>query len=178
MPAINSRRCFLTASVACAGLSLSPVLSAAGSPARSLRFYHTHTGEKLAVTYFESGQYLEDALTEVNRLLRDHRSGEVYAIDRQLLDMLHAVQQHSGQAGIYEIISGYRSPATNEMLRSASNGVAKRSLHMQGRAIDVRIPGLATRDLQRAAMELSAGGVGYYPRSAFVHLDTGRVRSW
>jgi len=178
MPARHSRRFFLTASAALTGLGIGPAFAAAASQPRSLRFYHTHTGEKLSVTYFESGQYFDDALADVNQLLRDHRSGEVFSMDRQLLDMLHAVQTRSGQSGSYEIISGYRSPASNEMLRSSSSGVAKRSLHMQGRAIDVRLPGLSTQDLQRAAMELSAGGVGYYPKSAFVHLDTGRVRSW
>ena len=130
------------------------------------------------MTYFESGRYLDDALGEVNRLLRDHRSGAVYAMDTSLLDLLHAVQRRCERDGPFEVISGYRSPATNEMLRRNSSGVAKRSLHMQGRAIDVRISGLDTGKLRRAAMELSAGGVGYYPKSAFVHLDTGRVRAW
>ena len=177
MPADSSRRQFLRAAAGFAGLACLP-LPALAADARRLCFHHTHTGEKLDVTYFESGRYLDDALGELNHLLRDHRSGEVYAMDTSLLDLLHAVQRRCEREGPFEVISGYRSPATNEMLRKNSSGVAKRSLHMQGRAIDVRIPGLATDKLRRAAMDLSAGGVGYYPKSAFVHLDTGRVRAW
>lgn len=177
MPVNSSRRRFLRGTAAFAGLGGLP-LSLVASNSRHLCFHHTHTGEKLDVTYFEAGHYLDDALGEVNRLLRDHRSGEVYAMDTDLLDLLYAVQRHCGRDGPFEVISGYRSPATNEMLRKTTSGVAKRSLHMQGRAIDVRIPGFNTGELRRAAMELSAGGVGYYPRSAFVHLDTGRVRAW
>jgi uncharacterized protein YcbK (DUF882 family) len=177
MPVNSSRRRFLRGAAGFAGIGcLPPTLLASSS--RHLCFHHTHTGEKLDVTYFESGHYLEDALSEVNQLLRDHRSGEVYAMDTDLLDLLHAVQRRCGRDGPFEVISGYRSPATNAMLRRNTSGVAKRSLHMQGRAIDVRIPGFNTGELRRAAMELSAGGVGYYPKSAFVHLDTGRVRAW
>jgi len=177
MPVSSSRRRFLHGTAAFVGAGSVPFTLFA-SNSRHLCFHHTHTGEKLDVTYFESGCYLEDALSEVNQLLRDHRSGEVYAMDTDLLDLLHAVQRRCGRDGPFEVISGYRSPATNEMLRRNTSGVAKRSLHMQGRAIDVRIPGFNTGELRRAAMELSAGGVGYYPKSAFVHLDTGRVRAW
>jgi uncharacterized protein YcbK (DUF882 family) len=177
MPAVTSRRDFLSGATAFAVAGCLP-MPAFAAEARRLCFHHTHTGEKLDVTYFERGSYLDDALGAVNQLLRDHRSGEVYAMDTSLLDLLHAVQRRCERDGPFEVISGYRSPSTNEMLRRNSTGVAKRSLHTQGRAIDVRIPGLDTGDLRRAAMELSAGGVGYYPKSAFVHLDTGRVRAW
>ncbi|MCC7488466.1 MAG: DUF882 domain-containing protein, partial [Gammaproteobacteria bacterium] len=114
----------------------------------------------------------------INHLLRDFRSGAVHPIDPRLLDVLHDVQAMSGSSGRYEIISAFRSPATNEMLRHKSSGVAQKSLHLQGQAVDVRLEGLATGTLRRAALSLGRGGVGYYPDSDFVHLDTGRVRAW
>lgn len=145
---------------------------------RALSMVSTHTGERLEVRYFDGGQYLPDALTRLHRLLRDHRSGDVAAIDPKLFDQLHALASCAGCVPHYEIISGYRSPATNEKLRQASSGVATRSLHMDGRAIDVRLKGLPTARLRDLALELKGGGVGYYAKSDFVHLDTGRVRSW
>lgn len=151
--------------------------AAAADQARRLRFSHTHTSEKLDVVYSEGGVYLPDALDEINRLLRDFRSGEFYPIDTGLLDVLHELQAQTG-GGVYEIISGYRSPATNEMLRTSSGGVAKRSYHMRGMAMDVRLRGVDTAQLRKAALGLKAGGVGYYAKSDFIHLDTGRVRFW
>jgi uncharacterized protein YcbK (DUF882 family) len=168
---LRSTACLLPAAL------LPEFAGAVAQEPRRLRFYHCHTSEKLDVVYHESGAYLPDALTEVNQLLRDFRSGEAYPIDTQLLDVLHSVQARTGGRA-YEIISGYRSPATNSMLRSKSNGVAKRSLHMRGMALDVRLQGVATKDLRSAALDLKGGGVGYYAKSEFVHLDTGRVRFW
>jgi len=160
-------------------LALSPVAALARTRrTRELRFYHTHTSEKLAVVYAEDGAYIPQALDEINHLLRDFRSGAVHPIDPRLLDVLHDVQAMSGSSGRYEIISAFRSPATNEMLRHKSSGVAQKSLHLQGQAVDVRLEGLATSNLRRAALSLGRGGVGYYPDSDFVHLDTGRVRAW
>ena len=150
----------------------------AGAGPRRLAFYHTHTSETLDVVYSEQGAYVPEALAEVQHLFRDFRTGDIHPIDPGLLDILHDVQQATGGRGHYEIISAYRSPATNQMLASRSNGVADHSLHLNGQAIDVRLPGVKTSDLRRAGLSLASGGVGYYPGSDFVHLDTGRVRSW
>lgn len=158
---------------------LSPVsrLLAADAP-RTLAFSHLHTGERARVTYFESGRYLDDGLAELNQLLRDFRTGEVTAIDPALFDILHGVQRLAGSGGTYEIISGYRSPATNEALRKAGRGVVRKSQHTLGKAIDVRLSDLDTAKLRDAGISLGQGGVGYYASSNFVHLDTGRVRRW
>ena len=144
-----------------------------------LAFVHTHTGESLDVVYREGPHYVSDALTEIDRVLRDHRSGDVHAIDRNLLDQLVRVQRllDVGERP-FHVISGYRSPKTNAMLAARSGGVATKSLHLQGRAVDVRMPGVELRALHRAALSMKAGGVGYYARSNFVHLDTGRIRRW
>jgi uncharacterized protein YcbK (DUF882 family) len=158
--------------------------SAALAPGpRRLAFYHTHTSETLDIVYSENGAYVPDALQEIHHLFRDFRTGDTHRIDPALLDLLHDVQQATGGTpgsgkGRFEIISAYRSPATNHMLANRSNGVADHSLHLQGQAIDVRLPGVATADLHRAALRRAGGGVGYYPQSDFVHLDTGRVRRW
>jgi uncharacterized protein YcbK (DUF882 family) len=159
-------------------MALPGVAFAMAAEPRRLRFYHTHTSEKLDVVYHENGAYLPDALGELNRVLRDHRSGDVIDMDAGLLDTLHAAQQRLGSTGTYEIISAYRSPKTNEILRNKGHGVAKRSMHMQGKAIDVRLTDADTRDLRTVGIELARGGVGYYSKSNFVHLDTGRVRRW
>jgi len=168
--------------VAWPGLLPAAVRSATRSPttseARRLAFYHTHTGETLDIVYSERGVYVPDALAEVHHLFRDFRTGDTHPIDPGLLDVLHDVQQATGGSGHFEIISAYRSPATNRMLASKSSGVADHSLHLQGQAIDVRLPGVRTVDLHRAGLRLAHGGVAYYPESDFVHLDTGRVRSW
>jgi uncharacterized protein YcbK (DUF882 family) len=133
----------------------------------------------LEATYWEHGRYLPDALSEINYVLRDHRSGAVTDIEPGLLDLLHLLRSRLDARVPFHIISGYRSPETNAMLRrNGSGGVAKRSLHMQGKAVDVRVPGLELGHLRKVAMDARAGGVGYYPRSAFVHIDVGRVRYW
>jgi len=151
---------------------------AAMPPSRELRFENLHTDERLAVQYSAAGQYLEDALAEINRVLRDFRTGDVGAIDPALLDLLHGLQQRTGSRQAFQVISGYRSPATNATLHRRSSGVAEHSLHMQGRAIDIRLAGVRLPDLRDAALSLQLGGVGFYPASNFVHVDTGRVRAW
>lgn len=146
---------------------------------RILAFDHLHTGERLReIEYFSGGSYLPDALGEINHLLRDFRTGDVAPIDTGLLDLLHGLRRLTGSRQPFEIISGYRSPATNAALRSRSNGVATQSLHMKGQAIDIRVADVPLATLREAALALGQGGVGYYPRSQFVHVDTGRVRSW
>lgn len=145
---------------------------------RRLSLLNLHTGERIDRPYWVRGDYLPDSLSEIDRVLRDHRSGEVHPIDPGLLDLLSALQQRVGSRRGYEVISGYRSPATNAMLNQASNGVATRSLHMLGQAIDIRLPGTSLKTLHAAARQMQAGGVGLYTRSDFIHVDTGRVRYW
>lgn len=178
-----SRRAFVSALVTAAPALLVPnVLLAAplaSSPAtRVLRFIHTHTSERLAVEYFTKGGYLPDALTSVNQFLRDFRTGDVHEIDPGLLDLLHGVAQRTGTDRPFQVISGYRSPVTNGMLRQRSEGVAARSLHMEGKAIDIRLADVPLPKLRAAALDAKGGGVGYYAASDFVHIDTGRVRFW
>jgi uncharacterized protein YcbK (DUF882 family) len=145
---------------------------------KSLAFYNTHTGEKLKAIYWAEGNYVDDSLREINHILRDPRSNEVHDIDIRLLDFLFAVRQEIEANQPFHVISGYRSAATNAFLRAHSSGVAENSLHLVGKAIDIRVPGRDTRSLQKAAMTLKRGGVGYYPKSDFVHVDIGRVRYW
>lgn len=173
-----NRRYFLGAGLAVAS---APVWAqrTAGSGAKTLSLHHLHTNERINVTYRVGDHYQRSALKRLNHFLRDFRTGDVTAIDPQLFDLLHDVKQRLGHDdGTFEIISGYRSPRTNSMLRRASSGVAKKSLHMSGKAIDVRLKETSTRNIRDAAVSLSRGGVGFYPRSDFVHLDTGRVRRW
>ena len=176
------RRCVLRRIAAAAAAPLLPAAANAalpGASSRELALAHTHTRERIALVYALEQRYLPQALGTLNHFLRDHYTGEVGDIDPQLFDLLHRVRRELGSTGPFEVISGYRAPATNSLLRqSRGGGVAKRSLHMEGRAIDVRLPGVALSDLRDAALSLRAGGVGYYPRGQFVHLDTGRVRRW
>jgi len=148
------------------------------TPERDLSFHNTHTREDLSVTYWARGNYLHEALTEVNHILRDYRTGEVKAIDARLLDLVYALGRKLGGRGPFHVISGYRSPKTNALLRAQGHGVARKSLHIQGKAIDIRLPGCKLAVLHRAAMELKGGGVGYYPGPDFVHIDVGPVRYW
>jgi uncharacterized protein YcbK (DUF882 family) len=173
-----SRRAFV-ASVAGAVpvLAMPRNLWALPVKARALDFVHTHTGERLSVEYYDGG-YLPDALTTVNHFLRDFRTGDVHTIDPGLLDLLHHLTHLTGSIRPFQVISGYRSPATNEMLRHRSEGVASGSLHMQGQAIDIRLADVPLATLRNAALVTRRGGVGYYPASDFVHVDTGRVRTW
>lgn len=176
-----SRRSFLGLGLGAAAASLfaSPIEAAVRAmPERALSLYNTHTGEWLKTVYWAEGKYRAKALTQVNRLLRDHRSGDVHPIDPRLLDMMAAMHRKFGGKGAVHIISGYRSPATNALLASATDGVAHNSLHMTGKAVDIRIPGASVRRVGKAARLLRIGGVGMYPSSGFVHIDTGRVRTW
>lgn len=147
---------------------------------RELSFYHTHTGKRLDVIYWQDGEYVDSALDRINAFLSDFRTGDRVEMDPALLDVIYDVRASLGSKGTYQIISAYRSPKTNEMLRqrSASSGVARRSQHVLGKAIDVRLEGVNTSDLRDAAIRLKRGGVGYYEASNFVHMDTGRVRRW
>lgn len=137
-----------------------------------------HTGDAFDEVYFENGRYLPDALAEAQRVLRDWRTGDEHFIDPGLFDALHAISDKLETRGAFQIISGYRSPKTNAMLHARSKGVASTSQHTQGKAVDVRIQGVELAQLHKAALAVSAGGVGYYPVSNFVHVDTGRVRQW
>ncbi len=176
-----NRRGFLGTLIGVSGSLILP--NAYASPMqpadRVLSFFNTHTGEKLTATYWAEGQYQLDGLKEIGWLLRDHRAEEATAMDPGLLDMLHTLQDRIGiQDRPFHIISGYRSPQTNAKLRSKSSGVAKKSYHMQGKAIDIRVPRYDIARLRKAALSMKAGGVGYYPKSNFLHIDTGRRRAW
>jgi uncharacterized protein YcbK (DUF882 family) len=156
--------------------------STASSPHEyRLRFYHTHTGERLDVVYRRGDQYIPEALDELDHFLRDHRTGDVRHFDPHLFDLLHDLTASLGDsAGEINVICGYRTPWSNEFLRTRSphTGVAQHSLHMQAEAIDIRLPGIPTAELRDAALRLHRGGVGYYRSSDFVHVDVGRVRHW
>ena len=145
---------------------------------KTLSFENTHTGDKLNLTYFEQGSYIKDALQEINYLLRDYHTDDIHPIDTALLDQLFDLKQTLGVNKPFHIVSGYRSPFTNAQLRKHSHGVAEHSYHMQGRAIDIRLEGVPTKTIKKAALALAQGGVGYYPQNNFVHLDTGGFRTW
>ncbi len=168
-----------TSVAACLPGSLVAAVNSQPVPARrQLSFYNTHTGESLDVCYCLQEKYCSKALRKINYILRDHRTNEIKAIDPSLLDLLFALSRKAGGGMPFHVISGYRSPETNAMLRSRSSQVARKSLHLQGKAIDIRCPGCNLATLRQMAMALKGGGVGYYPQSNFIHVDTGRVRYW
>jgi uncharacterized protein YcbK (DUF882 family) len=173
-----TRRLLLKASLAGSVLAIAPLSKVWAASERRVSLYNLHTGEHISQPDWMKGSYLPDSLSAINTVLRDFRTGEVYPIDPGLLDLLSALQQRVGSQRGYEVISGYRSPATNAMLNSASSGVATRSLHMQGKAIDIRLPGTRLATLHGAARQMKSGGVGLYTASDFIHVDTGRVRYW
>ncbi len=173
----HGRRHFLRASSALAASVALPAWAAA-APVRTLAFEHLHTGEGLDITYFFAGSYDDVALAAINHLLRDFRTGDVHPIARSLLDQLAHVHTAIGSDAPFQVISGYRSPATNDMLHRRTGGVASRSLHMDGMAIDVRLADTRSARLRDVAASLRLGGVGYYASSNFVHLDIGRPRQW
>ncbi len=177
-PELLSRRALLGATAG--ALLLAPFASLRANPlvTRSLSFVHTHTGEKLSVDYWCDGQFQTRCLTSLNQFLRDFRTGEVADMDAGLLDILYDLQVRADRDTTYEIISAYRSLQTNAKLSARSSGVATKSLHMDGKALDVRLTGFSTKKLQQLALANQHGGVGFYAKSDFVHLDTGRVRSW
>lgn len=162
-----------------AALSSLPDFALAGKPARILSLYNMHTGEQVKkLPYWERGRYMPHALGEINILLRDHRTDQVTRIDPRLLDILFTLQSMTDNHATYHVVSGYRSPKTNAMLRKHSKGVAEHSLHIQGKAIDLMLPGTRLAALRKAAIRLHAGGVGFYPTSNFLHIDSGRFRYW
>jgi uncharacterized protein YcbK (DUF882 family) len=154
------------------------LLGATDAGARRIALTNLHTGERLDIEYFRDGSYTPEALTALEVLLRDFRNQQRHAIDPKLIDYLVDVAAQVGVPAAYSVISGYRSPETNELLHERSSGVSQRSLHMQGRAIDVRMSGVDCQDLAARAEFLRRGGVGYYRGSNFVHLDTGAFRTW
>ncbi|GGY42227.1 DUF882 domain-containing protein [Pseudoduganella sp. SL102] len=178
---MNQRRSFLKKSVAVASALSMPALARAAVAApheRILRFHNTHTGESLKSVFWAEGQFIPDALQDINKLLRDHRSNTIATIDPALLLLVEKVSAQFGSNNVVHIISGYRSPETNRKLAAASGGVARHSMHLEGKAIDLRIPGKDLKQVHKAALALKSGGVGYYHDSQFVHMDTGRVRHW
>lgn len=145
---------------------------------RYLSFYNIHTRESLSTVYRVDGEYLPSSLDDINYILRDYQSGEVKPINTHLLDLLYALKLKLRTKQSFHVISGYRSAKTNALLRKKNRGVAKNSFHITGKAIDIYVPGYPLRKMRRAAMAMRAGGVGYYPRSRFLHVDVGPVRYW
>lgn len=162
-----------------ASLSSASQQNLAGSE-RQLSFYHTHTGKRLNIVYSRNGEYLPSALEEINHFLFDFRTGDRAEMDPELLDLIYDVRETLGSDSTYQVVSAYRSPKTNEMLRgrSQNSGVATKSQHLLGKAIDVRLEGINTSALRDTAIAMKRGGVGFYEESDFVHMDTGRVRRW
>lgn len=183
-----SRRRFLKTAIlsgmGCASLfggaypATASVLNSLEEGGRTLSFQNVHTGEVFSGEYKVGGRYLPDAFSEINRVLRDFRTGDEYPMDPRVVDIMYTIHKKTGRATPFEILSGYRSPKTNQMLRKTSTGVAKNSFHMTGQAIDLRMPSFSTREIRNIALALRAGGVGFYAGSDFVHIDTGQVRSW
>lgn len=155
-----------------------PALASAPDNAWRVAFRSSHTGESFNGVYRVGNRYLPDAFERLNYVLRDFRTGDVFPMDPRVLDILAMVQRRTRSSKPFEVLSGYRSPRTNSYLRHNSGGVARNSFHMYGQALDIRAPGVSTGTLRKTAINLQAGGVGYYPRSGFVHIDTGEVRSW
>jgi uncharacterized protein YcbK (DUF882 family) len=147
-------------------------------PSKMISLQNPHTGDKLRLTYFERGLYIEDALQEIDYMLRDYHNGAIHPIDPALLDQLYELKLRLGVTRPFNVISAYRSPETNANLRRHSDGVARNSLHMQGRAVDIRLDGMSARHIRDAALSMGRGGVGCYSASNFVHIDTGDVRTW
>ncbi|HSD29985.1 MAG TPA: DUF882 domain-containing protein [Vicinamibacteria bacterium] len=176
----TSRRRFLGGLASFSALALArPSGALPTREERVLSFFNTHTSESLTLPYFADGAYLGGALSRLERFLRDHRTGQQHPIDPALFDLLHELRRATSAKSPFQVISCYRSPATNAMLRTTGGGgVAGHSMHIQGRAIDVRVADVSTTVLRDAARELGRGGVGYYRDPDFVHVDTGRVRTW
>lgn len=173
------RRILGLAAMAAASFAMAPAIAQVQPRGeRVLTFENLHTGEKLKTTYWANGTYIKDNLADINHILRDFRTNDVMPIDPKLLNLLYALKLKVNSNKPFGIISGYRSPATNTMLNANSSGVASRSLHLEGKAIDISVPGQNLVGLHQAALALRGGGVGYYPGSGFIHMDTGRVRFW
>ena len=180
-PALLTAPLFLTLASGTCGQSQALPSRTSANETRShvLLLYNTHTGERISIVYRQGDQYIPTALARLDYFLRDRWTGEIRHFDPRLYDILSDLTASVGHPGTeIDIVCGYRTPSTNESLRAHTAGVAKNSLHIEGRAIDLRIPGISTLTLRRAALDLARGGVGYYPRSDFIHVDTGRVRQW
>jgi uncharacterized protein YcbK (DUF882 family) len=182
---MNQRRSFLKSSALLAtalsvpAIGRAAIVSSAAIPhERTLRMYNTHTGESLKSVFWADGKFVPEAMNDINKLLRDHRNNEVAQMDPKLLFLLDQVSSQVGANNVVHVISGYRSPESNKLLHENTTGVAKHSMHLEGKAIDVRIPGRDLAMLHKAALHAGGGGVGYYPESQFVHMDTGRLRHW
>lgn len=161
--------------------SVSVSANAAETPVNQyrLRLFHTHTNERIDIVYRVADVYIPEAVNRLDQFLRDSRTGDVRQLDDRLFDLLHDLDEAVGRAGAeIDIVCGYRTPWSNEFLRRTTSGVASHSLHMEGEAIDIRIPGVPTAQLRNAALALHRGGVGFYPKSQFVHVDVGRIRHW
>jgi uncharacterized protein YcbK (DUF882 family) len=154
------------------------VRSGARASERRLALSNLHTGEQVKTVYWQGGTYVRSALDEINHIMRDHRTNQIKQIDSNLLDLLHRLQGALDTHEPYQVVSGYRSPKTNARLAAHSGGVAKHSMHVEGKAIDIRLEGRDINQIHRAALALESGGVGYYPKSDFVHVDVGKVRFW
>ncbi len=180
----HSRRRFLKAGSGACTLLASPMAIPSVQAAmkrpfeKKLSFLNLHTGERTRATYWANGRYIPEGMRAINHVLRDHRTGDRYTIDPDLFDVLYLLQHKLGTRQEFHVISAYRSPATNAKLAEQNGGVAKNSMHTHGKAIDIRLPGRKLSDLRTAALSLQMGGVGYYPASNFVHLDTGNYRFW
>ena len=176
----HSRRRFLQLGLGLSTALIIPTAAfASNKPAdKKLALHNLHTGESINATYWAEGEYQLSELAAINRILRDHRTGDVMDMDPQLVNLLHLLHDTVDGRKPFDVISGYRSPITNANLHKKSSGVAKKSFHMQGKAIDVALPRRDLAKLNSAALAMKAGGVGYYPRSGFIHVDTGPVRSW
>lgn len=176
---LQSRRSFLKLSAAFTASFIIPKVGFSREIyEKKLSFYNIHTGEFLKTTFWIEGRYIDEEIDAINRILRDFRTGEVKPIDKKLLDLLFDIQNLVEVNRPFHIISGYRSPKTNSYLRKVSKGVAKKSFHMKGKAVDINLPNVNLFTLKKAAMSLKKGGVGYYPKSGFIHVDTGPVRYW
>lgn len=167
-----------TAPIPYSSLADNPISQALGAGPRFADIHNLHTGDQLKTVYFENGRYLPDAMSELMKALRDWRSGEEHLMDPRLFDVMHALRAKLETPQPFQIISGYRSKSTNEAMHERSPGVAKNSQHTEGKASDVRIEGVSLSNIRKAALDLGAGGVGYYPVSNFVHVDVGPVRQW
>lgn len=178
------RRTFLKLGVAGIAAALTPAILCGTAQASNsyatwrIAFRHSHTGESFSGVYRVGNKYLPEAFERLSYVMRDFRTNEVFPMDPRVIDILSVIQRKMGAQEPFEALSGYRSPKTNSMLRHVGNGVASNSFHMYGQAVDVRLPSYSTDKLRKAALSLKAGGVGYYPRSNFVHVDTGKVRTW
>jgi len=146
--------------------------------ARVISFKNAHTGESFNGEYWRNGRYISDAFEEIRMIMRDFRTGDECPIDPRLIDVLFVMKEKAHNVAPFALFSGYRSPNTNKKLRQMSEGVARGSLHMQGQAADINLPGTNLNKLERTALDLRMGRVGYYPKSGFVHIDTGKVRTW